>query len=192
MEYSCHNRHPPATVFVGSSSSTYDGVLPPTYSTTKVTCIIEHGKNEFRGCGSALQYDLPRGDITKLMLWHIHYGHKTLTLEQGKQTTELFVKRTGAAFQSAPEFTQYWGTVMTGSNVPYFAPSAGRTIFVEGYTSGNGADESLWEGAALVMGNSVRRWKESYNPSRKRRLVELAMGNQQGYVAKMFPTVNIT
>jgi hypothetical protein len=168
------------------------GTPPPGYATTKVTCIIEHGKNEFRGSGSGLQYDLPRGEITKLLLWHINHGHKTLTLEQSKQTTELFVKRSGQAFQSCPEFTQYWGTLMTGSNIPYFPPSAGRTIFVEGYTSNNGADEGCWDGAALIMGNSVKRWKESYNPSRKRRLAELALGNQQGYVAKMFPPLNIT
>lgn len=167
-------------------------MLPPDYATTKVTCIIEHGKNEFRKSGSALQYDLPRGDITKLLLWHINFGHKTLTLEQSKQTTALFVKRSGEAFNSCSVFTQYWGTVMTGSGIPYFAPSCGRTIFVEGYTSNNGADEGCWDGAALIMGNCVRRWKESYNPSRKRRLVDLALGqHQQGYLAKMFPPIRI-
>lgn len=51
----------------------------------------------------------------------------------------------------------------------------GRSLFVEAFTEANPQDHNLWEGAATMMGNSLAAWRRVYNPSRKRRLAQLAV-----------------
>lgn len=160
------------------------------YDNTCITSHVVHGKNEFRGQGVALDYKLPRGTLTKLLLAHIGEGHKVLTQATGGEV-RLFVTSTGIPFAKPSLFTQHWEKLMrrcpiaAAKSIPYFPPVAGRRIFVEGYTSSNGVEPDLWDGAAHVMGTSVRRWGETYNPSRKRRQAQLAVDNHSNYMASM-------
>lgn len=50
-----------------------------------------------------------------------------------------------------------------------FAPTAARSIFVMHFT--DVAPEEMWEGAATVMGNSVRAWNTIYWRDKRQRLV---------------------
>jgi hypothetical protein len=163
------------------------------YDTTGIISNIVHGKNEFRGTGVDLKFMLPRGTLTKLLLAHMNVGHKILTQEVGGNPS-LFVTKSAKSFSSPPLFTQNWKRIMDHCPIaanhilPYFPPNAGRTIFVEGYTSRTGLDPTFWDGAALVMGTSVGQWENSYNPSRKRRLAQVAVDQHSQYIDNMFGT----
>ena len=52
------------------------------YGAVSIKSVVVHGKTDRRGTGCALEYTLPRGDITKLLLAHITQGHAILTLEK--------------------------------------------------------------------------------------------------------------
>ena len=143
-----------------------------------------HGKNDRRAAADNYRFaaDLPPGDLTSLLLIHIKAGRAVLTLEQADDDDSaedrLFVSRAGIAFSNAT-FTQYWGKVMGRAlqthGITYFPPSKARTIFVEAYLQAHAADPELWEGAAAIMGNTPRQWRDSYTPNRKRRLIAQAV-----------------
>lgn len=152
------------------------------YTTESFRLHIVHGKNDRRASAESYKYsiDLPRGDLTALMSIHVKVGRGilTLTTPDDEPETRLFVSDAGMAFTDAT-FTQYWGKLMrqgaAAHALPYFAPSKARTIFVEAYMSATATDPDAWEGAAAIMGNSPRQWRDSYTPNRKRRLVALAV-----------------
>ena len=68
----------------------------------------------------------------------------------------------------------------TSFGVTYFPPTDLRTVFVEDCTYA--MPRETWEGAAIVMGNSVRQWKPSYWPSRKKRLVDNVVETYSEYI----------
>lgn len=147
------------------------------YPTTDIKSIIVHNKNDRKPCINDLEFIMPRGPLVKLFLVHIKAGHALLVENQQVPMVNLFVREDGSDFSDS-EFTQWWGKLMARtapSGLPYFRPSLARTIFVEEYTSRVGADPEHWDGAAAVMGNSVRQWKATYNPSRQRRLAQGAV-----------------
>ena len=160
------------------------------YATTNLVMVVVHGKNDRRGVGVDLEFTLPRGDFTKLLLTHMHKGHGTLTLTQHPPQTRLFVTKGGKAFLNDSTFTQYWQTLVTKCpiandlGIKYFAPNEARRMFVEEYTSLHGVPPSLWEGASHVMGNSTRQWESTYNPSRKNRRAQEAVDAHTNYMNK--------
>jgi hypothetical protein len=82
-------------------------------------------------------------------------------------------------------FTQYWETTMKSTtHIAYCPPSLFRTSFIEDYTSENGVEPDMWDGAACVMGNSVRQWRESYNPSRRSRQARATIAAHSRYVSR--------
>jgi hypothetical protein len=152
------------------------------YATEFFRLHIVHGKNDRRMSAEKYKYsvDLPRNDLNALLFIHTKAGRDILTLatHDDEPETRLFVSDAGMAFTDAT-FTQYWGKVMRQGALthalPYFAPSKARTIFVEAYMGATATDPEVWEGAAAIMGNSPRQWRDSYTPNRKRRLVALAV-----------------
>lgn len=64
----------------------------------------------------------------------------------------------------------------------------GRSLFVEAFTEANPQDHNLWEGAATMMGNSLAAWRRVYNPSRKRRLAQLAVNAHASSRRPSIPT----
>lgn len=58
-------------------------------------------------------------------------------------------------------------------NVRYFSPTAARSIFVMHFT--DVAPEDMWEGAATVMGNSVRAWNRIYWRDKRQKTVDKAV-----------------
>eukprot|EP00955_Chlamydomonas_euryale_P070239 360693-Chlamydomonas_euryale.AAC.1 len=159
---------------------------------TILTTHVVHGKTEFsNGGGVVMKYTIPCGPLTKLLLAHIMEGHTLLTQAGGTIVPNLIVTSRGEAYPCPSVFTQTWARIMKGCPIAarlglqYFAPSAARTIFVEGYTSTHGVGPELWEGAALIMGNSVQQWFQSYNPSKKRRLAQQTVDNHSAYITNM-------
>jgi hypothetical protein len=156
------------------------------YSIRDVCCSVVHGKNDRRHGSSPLTLVFPRGPLVKLMLAHVFAGQRMLTLERGDAMIRLFVTRQGKEFSDAT-FVHFWRTLMEATDtngIEYFPPSKARTVFVEDYTSRYGVEPDMWDGAASVMGNCVRQWEASYNPSRRQRLAQKAVEAHAQYSAR--------
>ena len=138
------------------------------YNTTDVTFHVEHGKTDKSGNFVPVDIPLPRGNLTKLLLAHIQQGQAVrldYTPSPDGQATTLFVSGGGNAFSSAT-FDQYWAGLLkrTSTDIKHFPPSLARTSYVEEYISGMGDKPRTWDGAAVIMGNSVKTWGQNYAP----------------------------
>jgi hypothetical protein len=153
------------------------------YEKRAVSIVVVHSKNDRRPANAPLEYTLPRGPLTKLVMAHVAEGHKLLTLEREDYMLRLFVTKQGKEFNDVT-FCQFWETLMSGTakGIKYFPPSMARTVFVEDYTSEYGVEPDMWDGAAVIMGNSTAQWRASYNPSRKRRVAQRAVRGHEAYV----------
>ena len=161
-----------------------DGEGEQLWSGLGVRSHVVHGPKQERGRFTAINYLFPPGDLTRLMVTHIKYGHQLLVQEQHPPVTALFVGKNGSDITHNDSlFTQLWNGMMVRCPVAAslglrrFPPNAGRTIFVEAYTGAHGQEPGFWDGAATVMGNSVRQWAASYRPNR------LIMGAEQAVFA---------
>lgn len=152
--------------------------------TRTIQFIAPHHKTERKGF-SAITFTLPEGIFTKLLLLHIDYGHKLLTQFTGDHMPFLFATKSGKQF-SAANFTQYWGILMkSAKDIPYFPPSLARTSFVDSYTSLFGEEPDAWEGAATVMGNTVKMWNEMYNPLKRGREAQDAVDRHVDFAERV-------
>ena len=64
----------------------------------------------------------------------------------------------------------------------YFPPSLARTSFVSKYMEATGMTPNMWDGAATVMGNTVRTWSANYNPRKRARESQDAVNLHQVFV----------
>ena len=166
---------------------TTDNVSEATRSTNviiqerRVRFVIPHHKNDRHNSqsGQDIEYDLPSqpNPLTKLMLVHIDEGQSTnQDYCAVERTPFLFLTNQGRPFTlTKSAFTAYWTQLMdrtAPANVIRFPPSLARKSFVEWYTLEYGEEPEMWDGAADIMGNSVRKWKEVYNVSNKKRRMQ--------------------
>ena len=167
------------------------------YGAVSIKSVVVHGKTDRRGTGCALEYTLPRGDITKLLLAHITQGHAILTLEKDPPPIRFFVSNAGNAFNDST-FDHYWENLLQKCpisiqmGVPHFPQGSARRMFVEEYTSARGVEPDMWDGAALIMGNSTKTWEKIYNPSRKHRLAQGSVDAHKDYIKKRYNNNNTT
>ncbi|GAX82647.1 hypothetical protein CEUSTIGMA_g10073.t1 [Chlamydomonas eustigma] len=180
------------------SSSNQDGpataVVPPvwqriTSAEASIRLTIVHHKNDrrqqYEKC-PPLTFTFPPGVLTMLFLAHIYQGQKVLTQPYGQMTSNLFVSGAGNAF-SDQTFVHYWRTLMDNEDTlgqQYFAPSLARTMFIEEYTSEFGMPPEMYDGAASIMGNCVKQWHASYNPSRRKRAAQKAVDAHASFVQR--------
>lgn len=148
-----------------------------------VTIHLVHHKNDRKGF-NPITVEVPPGQLLDLMLIHIERGREALNdgSVDGEVSPNLFVSNKGNTFSDAT-FVHYWTSLMRDCDLfgfERFPPTHGRTIFVQDYTEDG--DPEMWEGAALVMGNSLRQWKQTYWPSRNKRMVDRAISNHVDYV----------
>lgn len=134
----------------------------------RIRYVAPHHKTERRQGGRVLTYLVPEGPLTQLMLIHIKEGHTVLCDSVGKEQPLLFMTRAGNAYDDVT-FPQWWGKLFDGpwgppTDVTYFPPNKGRTLFVEHYMATTGNHPEEWEGAAYAMGNSTKQWREHYAP----------------------------
>ena len=158
------------------------------YRNTRIKAHMEHGKTQRMNNFTRVSYILPDGDLTKLFLLHIKQGHALLVLEQPYKTRTLIVGKRGADISHNNSlFTHLWNDIMhkcpirKAYKLETFPPNDARTMFVETYTSDTGNAPEFWDGAAVVMGNSVQQWGASYNPSKRSRLAQQAVDAHQAY-----------
>lgn len=160
---------------------------PPPPKTVEL--VLEHGKNDRRECRAFYKATvrLPDDIVSHLLLSHLSDGLPVLTGDLPDDHTRVFVTGSGRPF-SCVTFSQYWSKLMRGAEQVYginpFPPSLARKIFIDNYTAKHGVEPDLLEGAAVVMGNTPQQWIKSYNPSRKRRLVEAAVSKHHSIVGE--------
>jgi len=114
----------------------WDGILG--YGTTSIRSEVRHGKTDRSARSCSIQYTLPRGNLSKLLLLHLTHGHGILTYETG--TSQLMVTRKGNAFSDS-SFTQAFRGLVERCPIAQeyglkpFAPNQARAVFVEDYTA---------------------------------------------------------
>jgi hypothetical protein len=151
------------------------------YAITDVRLTIVHGKNDRRAVREnfRISFEIPVGDLQKLWMAHICGGRELLTLEKPIPSGRVLVTDDGNSFNNAT-FVHYWEKAMRTAKpygIKYVPPSRMRSVFVEQYTAVHHAEPEMWDGAAVIMGNSVEQWRRTYNPSLKRRLAQRAVAN---------------
>jgi hypothetical protein len=158
----------------------------PTY---RVRSIVVHGKNDRRPRPCNVQYLLPEGDLTNLLLAHIDQGHETLTAPYGG-CPRLFVSANAKPFSDSL-FCNYWNTITNRcpfapmNNVFQFPAAAARTAFVEDFTGARGVQPEFWDGAAVIMGSSTKQWTEAaYRPGKRSAEAHQTLRVYEGYVTK--------
>lgn len=173
----------------GEDNDLGSGVWFYDYATTGITFHVVHGKNDRRESRDCYQinFPAPRGDLSKLLLAHIKEGHGILSLEHEDVTCMFFNPISKMSFSDST-FTQYWEKLLrqptsTGFLLPYFPPKDCRQIFVDDYMLMYGREPEMLDGAAAVMGNSVRQWRDSYNPSRRRVAARRAVARHATFTA---------
>lgn len=148
-----------------------------------------HHKNDRRT--APITYTLPEGPLKDFMLLHISQGHKILRDASQERQPCLFMTSKGASFMSFKAALNYAWEKITGAKwcpglpqwtVP-FAPSKGRTIYVEHITSATGYAPDEWEGPARAMGNSTKQWALHYAPTMHDRLVQDAVNKHHVFRA---------
>lgn len=166
----------------------------------RVTWHILHGKNDRRACKAAYQisFQVPPGLLATLLIAHVRRGHQILTQEHASRAEgRLFVTDSGRAFNDST-FAQYWTAAMSSSATPAFGITAfpaskARTIFVEAFTEMDGGmAPEFWDGASAIMGNTTKQWMASYNPSKRQRSADAAMGSYSTFVRRQCLAANRT
>jgi hypothetical protein len=130
---------------------------------------------------------VPQGPLANLLLLHIKEGHSVLCESIGKDQPLLFMTRAGNGFDDVT-FPQWWASFFDSqwgppSDVTYFPPNKGRTLFVKHYMATTGNHPEDWEGAAYAMGNSTKQWREHYAPQMRDRLAQDAVNSHQQWRA---------
>lgn len=150
----------------------------------RITFVAPHHKNERRGF-EGISFKLPEGPLTQMMLRHFSDGHRLLTQAAGTDVPNLFVSRPGGPF-SAVTFCHFWKTLLrTAPDIDYFCPSLARTSFVDEYTNTSGLPVDMWDGAATVMGNTVKMWQKAYNPLKRGRDAQAAVDMHGDFTARL-------
>lgn len=143
------------------------------YNSTDVAFHVEHGKTDKHGNFVPLDVILPRGNLTKLLLAHIEQGQAVrvgYTPDPEGSATSLLISGGGKTFTNST-FDHYWAGLLrrTAKDIPHFPPSLARTSYVEDFIAGMGDKPQTWDGAAVIMGNSVKTWTQNYAPTRRLR-----------------------
>jgi len=113
-----------------SSGSHLGGsVAATTPAQRQVAYRVPHHKNTLRGF-DGIQYIIPKGDLTDLLLYHIDVGSRHLVKEPSRS---LFASANQSPFTDGT-FTRYWeDKVLAGAPFEVFPPSKGRDIFVAAF-----------------------------------------------------------
>jgi hypothetical protein len=133
-----------------------------------------HHKNDGHSgdSGAEIRYALPRGPLTMLMGWFLSEGFWVLEPLRNPGNPYLFTTMAGNPFAEgrSPQFTTWWRAVQSQEGAPFkhFSPNKGRHLFVTAFMASNGTEPGDWEAAAVAMGTSVARWKDTYGLGAKR------------------------
>ena len=113
----------------------------------RIRIVFVHHKNSTKGFHPIL-FDIPLGDLTDLLLFHIQRGSEKLMA--GTSVVNLFMSHGYRAFTDQTLRRYFRGRVLKEAPFDAFAPVECRRIFVEGYCQEFGPDPEMWDGASTV------------------------------------------
>jgi len=157
-------------------------VFGPDRVSRKYRLILPHHKNSGKGIAMPpLEVHSHKLNLL-LAIWQ-DLGRPTVLAQANPavgNTMELFVGVKGSAFKS---LTKWYKGVHYSLAAPYpFIPlNKYRTVFVEDRLSRPDRPGPDNDGAAMVMGNTVRQWHQSYWPNRKAKLARDATRSMAKY-----------
>ncbi len=161
------------------------------------TIHILHGKNDKRACKLAYNVSLTvptDGLLNKLLLVHARDGHPLLTEEDGGASSSgrFFVNPSHGQRFNCSDFSNWWSNMMrqggavSNFGLTVFAPTKARNIFVTEFKKHQGPNSAdVFEGAAAIMGNTPRQWKESYDYGLRQREADRMMDAFPHYVERL-------
>jgi hypothetical protein len=134
---------------------------------------IHHKTSENKGI-APIEYTIPPGLLSDVLVAHIKHGQPFLNELLPKKNIMMFMSNAGNPFNDQT-FNHYWEGLMARSGQRYFPPSLARTSYVERFIGANGKDVDLCEGAATCMGNTPKQWRASYAPNLKRQKAQASV-----------------
>ena len=148
---------------------------------------LPHHKNARKWGKAVIVFDLP-SDLAKLLHTYIASPRKALLdhhLLIGDTCPYLFMDMHGRGFQDAAVFTLYWQKRLVSRGGVPMNPSMCMKVFVEERQSNSAAAGPSNEGAAMVMGHSVKQWHKWYDMQYHPRMAQNAVDGMQSWRAAM-------
>ena len=156
----------------------------------RVRIFAPHHKNDRRSnkmASGPIDVLIPSGPLTDLLVFWLEEAWGMV--HDGSSCNTAFSSRGGRALNPKPfsptNFSDYW-TQLVQTTAPQclvnMTATMARTSFVEAYT--RGTEQSEWEGAAAVMGNSTSTWKQHYSTVFKKRSMQDATDSFSSFLER--------
>ena len=139
-----------------------------------------HHKNDNKWKRAVIEFNVPQ-DLAELLHMYLERPRIKLMSSTGSTTDHVFMDLQGRPFVDSSSFSSYWQRFMVNHGAPAVNPSMCRQIFVLERMSDDAAAGPSNRGAAMVMGHSVKQWRDWYDLKFHSRLAQNAVDSMQGW-----------
>ena len=148
---------------------------------------LPHHKNARKWGKAVIVFDLP-SDLAQLMHTYLGAARKALLdyhLLIGDTCPYVFMDMHGRGFLDAAVLTLYWQKWLVSRGGVPMNPSMCRQVFVDERQSHSAAAGPSNQGAAMVMGHSIKQWDKWYDMQYHPRMAQNAVDGMQSWRAAM-------
>ena len=148
---------------------------------------LPHHKNARKWGKAVIVFDLP-SDLAQLMHTYLGEARKALLdyhLLIGDTCPYVFMDMHGRGFLDAAVLTLYWQKWLVSRGGVPMNPSMCRQVFVDERQSHTAAAGPSNQGAAMVMGHSIKQWDKWYDMQYHPRMAQNAVDGMQSWRAAM-------
>ncbi|KAL3152850.1 hypothetical protein ABBQ38_012165 [Trebouxia sp. C0009 RCD-2024] len=146
-----------------------------------------HHKNARKWGKAVIEFDVP-SDLAQLLHTYLGAPRKALLehhLLIGDTCPYVFMDMHGRGFVAAAVLTLYWQKWLVSRGGVPMNPSMCRQVFVDERQSNSATAGPSNQGAAMVMGHSVKQWDKWYDMQYHPRLAQNAVDGMQSWRAAM-------
>ncbi|KAL3144600.1 hypothetical protein ABBQ32_004324 [Trebouxia sp. C0010 RCD-2024] len=148
---------------------------------------LPHHKNARKWGKAVIEFDVP-SDLAQLLHTYLGAPRKALLehhLLIGDACPYVFMDMHGRGFVAAAVLTLYWQKWLVSRGGVPMNPSMCRQVFVDERQSDSATAGPSNQGAAMVMGHSVKQWDKWYDMQYHPRLAQNAVDGMQSWRAAM-------
>ncbi|KAL3137449.1 hypothetical protein ABBQ32_006969 [Trebouxia sp. C0010 RCD-2024] len=148
---------------------------------------LPHHKNARKWGTAVIEFDVP-SDLAQLLHTYLGAPRKALLehhLLIGDACPFVFMDMHGRGFVAAAVLTLYWQKWLVSRGGVPMNPSMCRQVFVDERQSDSATSGPSHQGAAMVMGHSVKQWDKWYDMQYHPRLAQNAVDGMQSWRAAM-------
>ncbi|KAL3163440.1 hypothetical protein ABBQ32_009816 [Trebouxia sp. C0010 RCD-2024] len=148
---------------------------------------LPHHKNARKWGKAVIEFDVP-SDLAQLLHTYLGAPRKALLehhLLIGDACPYVFMDMHGRGFVAAAVLTLYWQKWLVSRGGVAMNPSMCRQVFVDERQSDSATAGPSNQGAAMVMGHSVKQWDKWYDMQYHPRLAQNAVDGMQSWRAAM-------